>query len=68
MNSLTAIRFLRLINFPCDPIAGPEFHTDCPPATAADIANAILAITTHFLTDLSDSDWDALDEILYPTP
>jgi len=70
MNPLPAIDFLRSIDFPADPIESHyTFHT----ATADDarmIDDALRALRPtnlpHAIDDYSDSDFDALDRILYP--
>ena len=71
MNPINAIDFLRHIQFPADPIAA---H-DALYALAADyrptLNDALIALFPDrtfrpILDDLSDSDFDDLDRILYP--
>lgn len=71
MNPINAIRFLRSIDFPCDPIASHDFFDAALPDQTAAIDDALRALRPtaipYAINDYSDSDFDALDDALYPT-
>lgn len=66
MNPINAIRFLRSIDFPADPIDSHYFFQTADAAIADELATAIHALFNRSLIDLNDSDFDALDDALYP--
>lgn len=72
MTPINALRFLRSIDFPADPIAAPDFaarDADYNTDPIFNIPDAISALFPHrTLDDLTDSDYDALDDALYPSP